>query len=106
MVARMFPLVRSMIRTFNGEPTVPSRHETAISVPGPRSMPVGSQSPSGYTLNPFPGAGSGNPAFIVLWLVKLEFPVATKEAGMTSTSPSGFAVVPSLFTRKLFVPES
>ena len=46
--------------TLSFTPAVPSRHETTMSVPGPRSRPVGSQLPSGNISNPFAAVGTGS----------------------------------------------
>src|SRR5947208_1473725 len=75
------------------------RHEIAMSVPGPRSSPVGSQTPKGKILKPLAGVGTGK----VRMTGAAGVPVITKDAGITSTSPRGLAVEPSLLLRKVWV---
>src|SRR5437879_5602233 len=102
-VARMVPLVRFRMSTVSKSPRPPGRQPTARSVPGPKASPVGSQ------------AGSGNrftaePKELMVILAPAARGAALngviKLAGMTSTCPRGWAVVATLLTRKLCVPES
>ena len=52
MREHMAPVLRFRICTSNGAAVVPSRQPTAMSVPGPRARPVGSQLPSLYACTP------------------------------------------------------
>src|SRR5438105_12585209 len=94
IVAIIAPVTRLKNSTVSGSPNTPWRQDTARSVPGPSAMPVGSQLPSGNIFQPLPGVMVG----MVSTTGATGVPVRIAAAGMTSTSPRGFAVLPSLLT--------